>query len=165
MPTHHSAKNSFFKRIPTPAIGAFLVLPMALAVAGHAATTHGAAHATVAVGKTGPAGSGIDLTVGLTPNGDGSSCGIATSVQVNIGDVVDFCYMVANHSAADLAYSTLVDSADGTLLSFAATAIPADGSYVYHHSVHARTSSVHQVAWTARSDRTFLAKNWGARYG
>ena len=149
MPTRHPAKRSFFKPIPALIITALLGLPASAPVDGLAASVP---RATVAVANGQPAGSGISLTVGLTPNGDGSSCGTATSVQVNVGDIVDFCYTATNHSATALAYSTLVDSVDGTILHFAATPIPAEGSYTYHRQIRARTSDVHEATWTARSD-------------
>lgn len=152
MHTRPSAKNPFSRAFPALAVAVLLGLPAALSFAARAAATQNVAHATITAGSSEPAGSNISLTVGLTPNGDGSSCGFATSVQVNVGDLVDFCYTVTNHSSTDLAYSTLVDSVDGTLLDFTPTSIPAGRSYVYHRPVRARTSDVHRATWTARSD-------------
>ncbi len=105
---------------------------------------------TVAARNDQPAGAGIELAVGLTPNGDGSTCGTSVSVQVEVGDIVDVCYVVTNTSGTDLAYSTLVDDVDGRVLNFAPTSIPAGGRYVYHRRVRARTSSVHRATWTAQ---------------
>ncbi|ANB16843.1 hypothetical protein [Dokdonella koreensis] len=99
-----------------------------------------------------PAGTGLTLTVGLTPHGDSSTCGSASHAQVNVGDVVDFCYTVTNTSPTPLAYSTLEDSASGRLLDHAALALAPGASQVHHHRIVARTSATHTVTWTAQDD-------------
>ncbi len=98
-----------------------------------------------------PEGSPLALTVGLTPGGDGSTCGSATNVVVNVGDEIDFCYTVTNNSATAMAYSTLDDSIDGNIFAMQPTAIPASGgTYVYHRTVTATASHTYAATWTAR---------------
>lgn len=107
--------------------------------------------AKVAANVSQPEGSPLQLTVGLTPGGNGTTCGSATSVIVNVGDTIDFCYTVTNNSTTAMAYSTLDDSVDGNIFTNAPVAIPASGgSYVYHRSVTATTSNTYAATWTAQ---------------
>ena len=95
---------------------------------------------------------GLSLTVGLTPGGNGSTCGVATSAAVNVGDTVDFCYTVTNNSATAMAYSTLDDSVSGNIFTNTPTTIAANGgTYVYHRSVTASTSATFGETWTSRN--------------
>jgi hypothetical protein len=107
--------------------------------------------AKVAANVNQPDGSPLTLTVGLTPGGNGTTCGVATAVIVNVGDTIDFCYTVTNHSSTAMAFSTLDDSVDGNIFTNSPTPIPASGgSYVYHRSVTATTSNTYAATWTAR---------------
>jgi len=107
--------------------------------------------AKVAASTSQPEGSPLHLTVGLTPGGNGSTCGTATSVTVNVGDTIDFCYTVTNNSATAMAFSTLDDSVDGNIFTNSPTPIAAGGgTYVYHRSLTATTSSTHASTWTSR---------------
>ncbi|HEY0230615.1 MAG TPA: hypothetical protein VGC55_05140, partial [Dokdonella sp.] len=152
MHTADSFKRAFFRRLIATVSIAALLGPTLLLIPERVRATSQTPRATIAVSKSQPAGSGIGLTIGLTRNGDGSTCGTATSVEANVGDMVDICYTVANHSSIDLAYSTLLDSVDGTPLDLAPTAIAAGASYVYHRQIRARTSSVHDTTWIAQDD-------------
>lgn len=105
----------------------------------------------VSAGIQQPAGSSdLALQVGMTLNGDGSTCGTATSLVANVGDSIDFCYTVTNNSATAMAYSTLDDSVDGNIFTNQPTAIAAGGSYVYHRNVVATQSQTHAATWTSR---------------
>lgn len=96
-------------------------------------------------------GAGLELTVGMTLNGDGSSCGSATALTVNVGDTIDFCYTVTNLSTTALRFSTLDDSVDGNLFTNMPTDIAAGGgSYVHHRRVTATADATHEAVWTAR---------------
>jgi len=107
--------------------------------------------AKVATNVNQPDGSPLQLTVGLTPGGNGTTCGVATSVIVNVGDTIDFCYTVTNNSSTAMAFSTLDDSIDGNIFTNSPTAIPASGgSYVYHRSVTATASHTYAATWTSR---------------
>ena len=152
MSIQRSAKRAYresaFRRCFIPNLGVAALL-FAFA-AGHVLAADGGSRAAIAVRNQQTAGSDLALTVGLTPNGDGSSCGTATSVEVNVGDIVDLCYTVTNHSATDLAYSSLDDSIDGNLFHYIAIPIPAGGSYVWHRRIRARTSETYSATWTAQ---------------
>jgi|GEM_PF-2294776 len=122
-------------------------------VVAQAAPNHNPSHDRIKVAAFGmqPLGSGLSLTVGLTPGGDGSTCGTDTSVVVNVGDTIDFCYTVTNHSSTAMAYSTLDDSIDGNLFALMPTTIAAGGgTYEFHRSITATTSSTHLATWTAQ---------------
>jgi hypothetical protein len=107
--------------------------------------------ANVAANVNQPDGSLLVLTVGLTPGGDGTTCGTATSVIVNVGDTIDFCYTVTNNSTVAMAYSTLDDSVDGNIFTNSPTAIPGGGgTYVYHRNVTATSSNTYAATWTAQ---------------
>jgi len=147
MQTYFSAKTCLNQRLALLSLLALVALPGSWPSAVAAGS-----RVLPSVKSAQPAGAGIALTVGLTPNGDGSTCGTATSVQVNVGDLVDFCYTVTNHSASTLAYHSLGDSADGELFAFSPSTIPPGGSYIFHRQIHPRATSVHQATWTARSD-------------
>ena len=99
-----------------------------------------------------PSGTGgLSMTVGLTPGGDGTTCGTQTSAVVNVGDVVDFCYTVTNNSSVAMTLSTLDDSVAGNIFTNNPTPIAANGgTYVYHRSVTASTSNTYDETWTAR---------------
>jgi len=132
---------------------ALLALPPAIGSTG-AGSTDDDRQATISVASSQPEGSGLALTVGITPNGDGSSCGTETSVQVLNGTAIDVCYTVANNSSMALAYSTLDDSVDGNLFRYKSTAIPAGGTYTWHRPLfRAETSAQHRLTWTAQDIR------------
>lgn len=98
----------------------------------------------------GPPGN-LVMTVGVTPGGDGTTCGTQTSAIVNVGDQVDFCYTVTNNSTVAMTLSTLDDSVDGNIFANMPTPIAANGgTYVYHRNVPAVTSSTYNETWTAR---------------
>jgi hypothetical protein len=98
-----------------------------------------------------PTGSDLALTVGMTLNGDGSTCGTDTSLVANVGDTIDFCYTVTNNSSTAMAYSTLDDSVDGNIFTNEPTAIAGSGgTYVYHRSVVATADATHDATWTAQ---------------
>ncbi|MBO9663127.1 hypothetical protein [Dokdonella sp.] len=106
----------------------------------------------VNAGAVRPDGAELALTVGLTLNGDGSTCGTNTAVVAEIGDTIDFCYTVTNHSAIALSFSTLEDSVDGVVFASLPTPIAAGGgTYVHHRSVVARSTGevVHSATWKA----------------
>lgn len=117
------------------------------------ATTKAARVAVTARAGSGqPNGSELGLTLGLTLHGDGSTCGTDTAVVAEVGDTIDFCYTVTNHSATAVAFSTLEDSVDGVVFASQPTPIAAGGgTYVHHRSVVARGIGdfAHTATWKA----------------
>lgn len=82
------------------------------------------------------------LTVTLAPAdaGNPSLCGTATSLDVTVGDEVNICYTLTNHSSTTLNYHTLVDGDVGTLLSNHQQAVPPHSSFQYNRVIVASTS-------------------------
>lgn len=146
--------------MPAVVFGAAAAALLGVAAAGAAqsgaragATTKpapAAVHVSAAAGQ--PDGAELALTVGLTLNGDGSNCGTDSAVVAEVGDTIDFCYTVTNHSAVEVAFSTLEDSVDGVLFASRSTPIAAGGgTYVHHRSVVAREVGdfAHTATWKA----------------
>lgn len=123
-------------------------------VGARAGATTKAAHAAMKVSAAAgqPDGAEFALTVGLTRNGDSSSCGTDTTVIAEVGDTIDFCYTVTNHSAVAVSFSTLEDSVDGVVFASQPTPIAAGGgTYVHHRSVVVRGTGdfAHTATWKA----------------
>lgn len=134
-------------------LGLAAVAGAARADARASATTKAARTAVkVSAGAGLPNGSELSLTVGLTLYGDGSNCGTDIAVIAEVGDVIDFCYTVTNHSTVDVSFSTLEDSVDGVVFASQPTPIAAGGgTYVHHRSVVARSVGdfAHTATWKA----------------
>lgn len=75
------------------------------------ATSVRTAHGTV------PTGAGIQLQVSVGTDLTMGACGTSTSLDVLVGDRVNFCYRVTNNAAVALAYQSLDDSVEGHILS------------------------------------------------
>lgn len=82
------------------------------------------------------------LTVTLAPAdaGNPSLCGTATSLDVTVGEEINICYTLTNHSSTTLNYHTLVDGDVGTLLSNHPQAVPPHSSFQYNRVIVASTS-------------------------
>jgi len=135
---------------PGRSSAAALALCVAALLAPAASASGTSSAVRIEAGATQVEGSGLTLTIGLTPGGDGSSCGTASAATVHVGDIVDLCYTVTNHGPLALAYSTLVDSRDGNLLTRAPTPLPVGGSYVYHRRIVARENRSYEATWKAQ---------------
>ena len=141
-----------WKRLTSGLLGSCLALSLPSLVL--AETTGGNEQVTITAQGSQPTDSGLSLTVGITPNGDGTTCGTATSVQVLKGTAIDICYTVTNNSTMALAYSTLDDSLDGNLFRYKSTPIPSGASYTWHRPLfRAETSGQHTLTWTAQDIR------------
>ncbi|PZQ18437.1 MAG: hypothetical protein DI564_03800 [Rhodanobacter denitrificans] len=90
----------------------------------------------------GSCSSDLCLTVTLAPAdaGNPSLCGTATSLDVTIGEEINVCYTLTNHSSTTLNYHTLVDSDVGTLLSNHQQAVPPHSSFQYNRVIVASTN-------------------------
>ncbi|MEP7043511.1 MAG: hypothetical protein ABI843_10645 [Dokdonella sp.] len=103
--------------------------------------------------KAGITGSGgIQLSVGLAPdNGDPTTCGSVDTLQVVIGDAVNYCYTVTNASGTVLAFHTLTDSIDGTIFSLMPHTLADGESFQFNRTAVVQTESgVHEATWTAQ---------------
>lgn len=107
-----------------------------------------AAAGPVAAGAT-ARGTGIDLSVTLGTDLADGACGGDTQLEVTRLDLVNFCYVVTNHSATTLAWHTLADDVSGVLLSAAPINLPPGASRQYNRVVTARESQAPDTRWIA----------------
>ena len=96
-----------------------------------------------------PRGTGIDLSVTLGTDLADGACGGATTLEVTRLDLVNFCYVVTNHSATTLAWHTLADDVSGVLLSAVPMQLAPGASRQYNRIVTARESQAPESNWTA----------------
>lgn len=82
-------------------------------------------------------------------NGDPSQCGSATRLQVIRGTPVNTCYKVTNESATTLNYHSLVDTADGTIVSQRRQPLPPGITLQYNRVVPATDSRQSTATWTS----------------
>ncbi len=113
-----------------------------------------------------PPGNGLELTLTLAlDNGNPDQCGTATSLSVDVGDQVNFCYKVTNHTGVTLDYQTLSDTLGGTLFALDNEPLPDGGSIQYNRIVTAGTSTEGTITATWSSQNglpTYVSDNTGA---
>jgi len=99
-----------------------------------------------------PAGAGIQLVIGVAlDDGDPSTCGTATELDVHAGDIVNFCYTLTNLGGEPLAYHTLVDSIDGPVFTLMNEVVEPGASMQFNRLVTAQLGSTDYAAtWTAQ---------------
>ena len=98
-----------------------------------------------------PAGSPLGLTISLAEyDGSADQCGSATTLSAAVGDQINVCYIVTNHSPVTLNYHTLADDVRGTLFHNLDVAIPPGQSYQYNRVFAARASQAPTSTWTAQ---------------
>ncbi len=83
----------------------------------------------------------LTVTLALADAADPSLCGTATSLDVTVGDQVNVCYTLTNHSTTTLNYHTLVDGDVGTLLSNYAQPVAPHASFQYNRVIVASTNA------------------------
>jgi hypothetical protein len=105
------------------------------------------------LGTTGGGTPGLDLSLTLAlDNGDPAQCGGSSNLSVVVGDQVNFCYTVTNHTGVDLNYQTLADTIGGTLFSLTQEDLPDGASIQYNRIVTAGASNNGAVTatWTSQ---------------
>lgn len=109
--------------------------------------------AATAAGTATAGGIDVEVTVG-TDLADGA-CAAATSLDVLVGDEVNFCYRVTNNTGTTLEYQSLDDSIEGSLLSEHALTI-APGATVQYNRIRQAARNLageRTLTWTARDVR------------
>jgi len=109
------------------------------------------------VGMTG-GGGGNGLSLALTvasDNGDPAQCGTATALSAEVGDKLNFCYTVTNHTGVELDYHTLGDTLGGTLFSLMNQPLADGATYQFNRIVTAESVDNGTVVatWTAQDGR------------
>ncbi len=90
------------------------------------------------------------ISMALTLSTDGS-CGTGTSVEVEEGTPVTYCYTVSNISPATLTNHDLEDNVLGTLLNNWSFTLTPGASTSYTVTVAAEQSAIHDSIWTANN--------------
>ena len=101
----------------------------------------------------GDPGIALQVTVGTDLAAD--ACAEATSLDVLVGDRVNFCYRVTNNTAAPLAYQSLVDSVDGAILAEGNLLVAPGDTLQYNRikQVAGGQDGERSSTWTARDVR------------
>ncbi|HEY0232228.1 MAG TPA: hypothetical protein VGC55_13325 [Dokdonella sp.] len=109
------------------------------------------------VGMTGGGGgNGLSLALTVAPdNGDPNQCGAATDLSAEVGDKLNFCYTVTNHTGIELDYHTLGDTLGGTLFSLVNQPLADGASYQFNRIVTAESVDNGTViaTWSAQDGR------------
>jgi hypothetical protein len=110
-------------------------------------------NAASGAGVSGNPGIALQVTVG-TDLASGA-CATASTLDVLIGDRINFCYRVSNTTAVPLAYESLDDSVEGMLLSEHSLVIAPGATLQYNRikEVAASEAGTHTSTWTARDLR------------
>jgi hypothetical protein len=87
-----------------------------------------------------PDGLCLAVTLALADAANPALCGTQTNLAVNIGDQVNICYTVTNHSSTTLNYHSLSDDHAGTLLTNRNAVLAPHASYQYNRTITASTS-------------------------
>jgi hypothetical protein len=107
------------------------------------AFTLGTAHAkqpAAVDGGCSPTGLCLAVTLAPADSANPSLCGTQTNLAVNVGDQVNVCYTVTNHSTTTLNYHSLSDDHVGTLLTNSNVAVAGGASYQYNRTITASTN-------------------------
>ena len=115
----------------------------------------GVAAATCGMAVASGTGGGIDVQVTVGTDLAPDACAATTSLDVLVGDKVNFCYRVTNNSATPLAYQSLDDSVDGAILSEENLVI-APGATVQYNRIRVVAGGQggeRTTTWTARDAR------------
>jgi len=134
---------------PTTLFSAALAMACVLA-SGPCASASIAEHGTAI---DDPAGTpGISLAVTISTDTTAGSCGTGTALDVDIGQQINFCYVVTNNSTATLNYQALGDDVVGPIVPVLDYALAPGASYQYNRIVSATASQSPTSTWTAYGD-------------
>jgi len=95
---------------------------------------------------------GISLAVTISTDTTAGSCGTATELDADIGQQINFCYVVTNNSETTLNYHALVDDIAGPIVPMVNYALAPGASYQYNRIISAETSQSPTATWTAYGD-------------
>lgn len=95
---------------------------------------------------------GFTYTVAAADAGNPQACGAATSIDVTVGDQVNYCYRVTNRTGETLNYQSLRDDRSGVLLTEKPVTLAPGQTYQYNHIVTIGESQAPSANWTAQVD-------------
>lgn len=102
-------------------------------------------------GDTCPA-DGICLTVTLGTDTTAGACGTADTLDVTVGDQVNFCYTVKNNTTESLDYHSLSDNINGEIFRLMNQPLAAGATYQYNRIVTAGATETNTATWTAQDE-------------
>ena len=85
---------------------------------------------------------GTDTTAG--------ACGTADTLDVSVGDQVNYCYTVSNDTGTTLEFHTLSDNINGTIFSLMPETLADGASYQYNRIATAGATEVVTSTWAAQ---------------
>ena len=99
-----------------------------------------------------------DLSLALTAavdNGDANQCGTSTNLSVDVGQGVNLCYTITNHTGHALSYQTLSDTLGGNVFRLEQQPLVDGASYQFNRLVNAGPSTGGTVTatWSAQDHR------------
>lgn len=99
---------------------------------------------------------GICLQLTLAPaNRDiPGLCGTATTLQVEAGDQVNFCYRVTNNSGRELTYQSLSDNVNGVLFTEISHPLAPGETWQFNRTTTIGDSATITAGWTAQDEPT-----------
>lgn len=83
-------------------------------------------------------------------NGDPGLCGSRTTLQVEVGEEVNFCYLAYNDTPYSNGMHTLNDSVYGDLFTNLPLNFPSEDVYQYNYIARAEETAFHDWSWLAQ---------------
>ena len=107
------------------------------------------------IGAVGGGGGGCNagelcLEVTLGTDTTAGACGTTDTLDVSVGDQVNYCYTVTNDTGTTLEFHTLVDNVNGTIFSLLPQTLADGASYQYNRVTTAGATEVVTSTWTAQ---------------
>jgi hypothetical protein len=101
-----------------------------------------------AVGASGTCGAG-DLCLVTTVGTDTTpgACASTDTIDVTVGDQLNFCYVITNNTGIELDYHTLSDNVNGTIFSLMNQPVPDGGTFQYNRIATAGSSQTITSTW------------------
>lgn len=93
---------------------------------------------------------GLDVTVAPADAAHPDACATTTSIDVAVGDQVNYCYKVTNHSSETLNYQFLRDDRLGPLITQQPTVLAPGASYQYNRIVTVGEAQSPSSTWTGQ---------------
>jgi hypothetical protein len=119
-------------------------------------------HAPTFAATAHPGGDGISLAVTLGTDVSEGACGTDTTLQATVGDPINFCYVVTNHSTTTLNFHSLADDVNGPIFTSLPVTLAPGASYQYNRVITAATSQSPVATWTSydiHPDYTYATTN------
>ncbi|MGH8174620.1 MAG: hypothetical protein ACREPX_15880 [Rhodanobacteraceae bacterium] len=78
------------------------------------------------------------------------ACASTDTIDVSVGDQVNFCYVITNNTGIELDYHTLSDNVNGTIFSLLNQPVPDGGTFQFNRIATAGSSQTITSTWTGQ---------------